>query len=742
MYRYDEFDERFVNERVAQFRRQVKRRIEGELTEDQFRPLRLMNGLYLQLHAYMLRINVPYGTLSSKQMRKFAYIARTYDKNFGHFTTRQNIQYNWIKLEDTPDILQHLADVEVTGIQSSGNCVRNITSDQYAGRAKDELADPRVYCELLRQYSFLHPEFSYLPRKFKIAVTGSPNDRAAVAVHDIGLRMHKNEQGEIGFEVLVGGGLGRTPYIGHTIRKWLAPEHLLSYVESILRVYNMQGRRDNIHKARIKIIVNQMGIDKYRELVDKEWELTKDGALKVPDEEVARINAYFAPPQYEQLDGPDRSARQAARRRPRVRALDARQRRRAQGAGLRDRQPVAEGARQGARRHHGRQDGRRRRSRRPLQPRRDPREPPAESRARRRQAVRAATSCGTSSTALELATPNLGLLSDIICCPGLDYCALANARSIPIAQDISRAFTDLDELQKIGQFTINISGCMNACGHHHVGHIGILGVDKRGQEFFQLTLGGSSDQHASLGDRLGPGLPQAEVPAAIRKIVDAYLVIRQQNERFLDTYRRVGIEPFKSCRLRRRKPGGLMALIKNGELVTSSFVDASAAEAIPPAGPVIVSLQQWKAHRDDLLARGTPLGIRLHSDQSPELIAADVPHFALVALEFPKFRDGRAYSYARLLRERYGFKGELRAVGEVLLEQLFFMLRTGFDAFELQSADPLERLPHGARGFLGVVSADGGRPADGDAATPHEALDRANPCPSSSHKLVTSGFIE
>ncbi len=301
MYRYDEFDSRFVNERVAQFRRQVKRRLGGELTEDQFRPLRLMNGLYLQLHAYMLRVNVPYGTLSSKQMRKFAYIARTYDKNFGHFTTRQNIQYNWIKLEETPDILQHLADVEVTGIQSSGNCVRNITADQYAGRAKDELADPRVYCELLRQYSFLHPEFSYLPRKFKIAVTGSPNDRAAVAVHDIGLRMHKNEQGEIGFEVLVGGGLGRTPYIGQTIRKWLAPEHLLSYVESILRIYNMQGRRDNIHKARIKIIVNQMGIDKYRELVDKDWEFTRNGVLKVPDDEVARIDSYFAPPQYEKL---------------------------------------------------------------------------------------------------------------------------------------------------------------------------------------------------------------------------------------------------------------------------------------------------------------------------------------------------------------------------------------------------------------------------------------------------------
>ena len=546
MYRYDEFDERFVNERVAQFRRQVKRRIEGELTEDQFRPLRLMNGLYLQLHAYMLRINVPYGTLSSKQMRKFAYIARTYDKNFGHFTTRQNIQYNWIKLEDTPDILQHLADVEVTGIQSSGNCVRNITSDQYAGRAKDELADPRVYCELLRQYSFLHPEFSYLPRKFKIAVTGSPNDRAAVAVHDIGLRMHKNEQGEIGFEVLVGGGLGRTPYIGHTIRKWLAPEHLLSYVEAILRVYNMQGRRDNIHKARIKIIVNQMGIDKYRELVDKEWELTKDGALKVPDEEVARINAYFALPQYEQLE--DQTAA-LAKLRAGDRAFDRWMRgnvveHKVPGYAIVNLSLKAPGKVPGditADKMDAVADLADRYSL-------------GEIRVTHRQNLVLVDvkqselhELWQKLVALELATPNLGLLSDIICCPGLDYCSLANARSIPIAQDISRAFTDLDELQKIGQFTINISGCMNACGHHHVGHIGILGVDKRGQEFFQLTLGGSSDQNASLGDRLGPGLPQAEVPAAIRKIVDAYLVIRQQNERFLDTYRRVGIEPFKSA---------------------------------------------------------------------------------------------------------------------------------------------------------------------------------------------------
>jgi sulfite reductase (NADPH) hemoprotein beta-component len=546
MYRYDEFDERFVNERVAQFRRQVKRRIEGELTEDQFRPLRLMNGLYLQLHAYMLRVNVPYGTLSSKQMRKFAFIARTYDKNFGHFTTRQNIQYNWIKLEDTPDILQHLADVEVTGIQSSGNCVRNITSDQYAGRAKDELADPRVYCELLRQYSFLHPEFSYLPRKFKIAVTGSPNDRAAVAVHDIGLRMHKNEQGEIGFEVLVGGGLGRTPYIGQTIRKWLAPEHLLSYVEAILRVYNMQGRRDNIHKARIKIIVNQMGIDKYRELVDKEWELTREGALKVPDEEIARIDAYFAPPQYDELTDQTpaivklRAGDRAFDRWVRGNVVE----HKVPGYAIVNLSLKAPGKVPGditADKMDAVADLADRYSM-------------GEIRVTHRQNLVLVDVKQTDLHelwhklgALELATPNLGLLSDIICCPGLDYCSLANARSIPIAQDISRAFTDLDELQKIGQFTINISGCMNACGHHHVGHIGILGVDKRGEEFFQLTLGGSSDSQASLGDRLGPGLPQAEVPTAIRKIVDAYLVVRQQNERFLDTYRRVGIEPFKAA---------------------------------------------------------------------------------------------------------------------------------------------------------------------------------------------------
>jgi len=545
MYRYDEFDQQFVAQRVAQFRRQVKRRLAGELNEDQFRPLRLMNGLYLQLHAYMLRVNVPYGTLSSRQMRQFAHVARKYDRGFGHFTTRQNIQYNWIKLAEAPDAIADLAAVEVTSIQSSGNCVRNITSDQYAGRAKDELADPRVYCELLRQYSFLHPEFSYLPRKFKIAVTGSPNDRAAVAIHDIGLRMHKNEQGEIGFEVLVGGGLGRTPYIGQTIRKWLAPEHLLSYVEAILRVYNMLGRRDNIHKARIKIIVNQMGIDKYRELVDKEWELTKNGTLKVPDDEIERINAYFAPPAYEKLA--DRTAELAA-----LRKDDRRFDRWMRGNVVEHKVPgyaIVNVTLKAPGRVPGDVTAETMEAIADLADRYSF----GEIRVNHRQNLvlvdvkqSEVHELWQKLVALELATPNLGLLTDIICCPGLDYCALANARSIPIAQDIAHAFTDLDELQRIGHFTINISGCMNACGHHHVGHIGILGVDKRGEEFFQLTLGGSSDQRASLGDRLGPGLPQAEVPRAIRKIVDTYLTMREHDERFIDTYRRVGIEPFKA----------------------------------------------------------------------------------------------------------------------------------------------------------------------------------------------------
>jgi sulfite reductase (NADPH) hemoprotein beta-component len=546
MYRYDEFDHTLVAERIEQFRDQVKRRLAGQLTEDQFKPLRLMNGLYLQLHAYMLRVNIPYGTMSSEQLRRFARIARVYDRGFGHFTTRQNIQFNWIKLEETPDILAELAEVEVTAIQSSGNCVRNITADHYAGRVHDEIEDPRIYCELLRQYSFLHPEFSYLPRKFKIAVTGAPTDRAAVALHDIGLRMHRNEQGQPGFEVLVGGGQGRTPYIAHTIRPWLAPEDLLSYVEAILRVYNMRGRRDNIHKARIKIIVNQMGIDRYRELVEEEWRQLKSGRLGNAGAEIERLRAYFAPPPYASLDERSADLEELKAEHPHFeRRLSSNVvAHKAPGYAIVNLSLKAPGC------------------------------APGDMQADTMDAVAALAdrySFGAlrvshrqnlvfpdvrqselyavwrALDALDLATPNVGLLTDVVCCPGLDFCGLANARSIPVARDISKHFVDVDRLAAIGEFTINISGCMNACGHHHVGHVGILGVDKRGEEFFQLTLGGSSDQNASLGDRLGPALPQEEVPGAIGAIVETYLANRFAGERFLDTYRRVGTIPFKAA---------------------------------------------------------------------------------------------------------------------------------------------------------------------------------------------------
>ena len=546
MYRYDEFDHKLVQERVQQFRHQVKRRLSGELTEDQFKPLRLMNGLYLQLHAYMLRVNVPYGAMTSRQMRKFAHVARTYDRGFGHFTTRQNIQYNWIKLEETPDLLAELAEVEVTGIQSSGNCVRNITSDHYAGRIKDELTDPRIYCELLRQYTVLHPEFSFLPRKFKIAVTGSPKDRAAVALHDIGLRMHLNDTGKLGFEVLVGGGQGRTPIIAKTIREWLPPEHLMAYVEAILRVYNLSGRRDNIHKARIKIIVNQMGIDQYRELVDQEFDRIKGDAKGIPEAEIQRIKAYFAPPEYEEL--PDFTDKLST-----LRLTD-------KAFDLWMSSNVAEHKIGGYAIVNLTLKA----------PDRVPGDITAtamdavadladeyslgEMRVNHRQNLVFVDvkqvdlhSLWKKLGPLELATPNLGQLTDMITCPGLDYCNLANARSIPVAQDINKHFVDVDRLVAIGDFTVNISGCMNACGHHHVGNVGILGVDKHGTEFFQLTLGGSSDEGASLGDRLGRALPQEEVPAAIEAIVDTYMDIREDDERFLDTYRRIGMVPFKEA---------------------------------------------------------------------------------------------------------------------------------------------------------------------------------------------------
>jgi sulfite reductase (NADPH) hemoprotein beta-component len=543
MYRYDDYDHTLVNERVEQFRDQVNRRIAGELSDDEFKPLRLMNGLYLQLHAYMLRIAVPYGTLSSGQLRKLAHIARRYDKGYGHFTTRQNLQFNWIRLEDTPDILAELATVEMHAIQTSGNCIRNVTADHFAGVAADEIEDPRIYCEIIRQWSTFHPEFSFLPRKFKIAVTGAPHDRAAVKVHDIGLRMHRNEAGEIGFEVLVGGGQGRTPVIAKSIRPFLPKRHLLSYLEAILRIYNQLGRRDNLYKARIKILVDSVGTDRFTQLVEEEWQQIRDGYLDLPAAEIERIRAHFAPPPYEALA--DSAEYQAQLRRDLL---------------------FARWARTNVTRH-----------KRPgyavvtlsLKPTGGV---PGDATDGQMDAVAdLADRYGFGEVrvsheqnlvlpdveqadlyelwrkleALGLATANIGLAGDIIACPGLDYCALANARSIPVAQQISKHFADLTKLLDIGELKIKISGCINACGHHHVGHIGILGVDKHGSEFYQITLGGSADENASLGDIVGPSFGADKVVDAVETIIDTYLHVRQYGERFLDTYRRVGLKPFK-----------------------------------------------------------------------------------------------------------------------------------------------------------------------------------------------------
>ncbi len=545
MYRYDEFDETLVRERVEQFRGQVARRVSGDLTEDQFKPLRLMNGLYLQLHAYMLRVAIPYGTLSSRQLRQLGTIARRYDKDYGHFTTRQNIQYNWPRLEEVPDLLSDLADVEMHGIQTSGNCIRNVTADQYAGVAADEIDDPRIYAEIIRQWSTLHPEFSFLPRKFKIAVTGTLHDRAAVRVHDIGLHMRRNEAGEAGFEVIVGGGQGRTPIIGKTIRDFLPKRHLLSYLEAVLRVYNQLGRRDNLFKARIKILVNSVGPEIFAQMVEEEWGHIKDSPLALPADEIARIKAYFAPPSYEALsaDQPAFVAKRledpafarwvktnvAAHKQP--------------GYAIANISLKPEGGIPGdatAEQMEGLADLAERFSF-------------SEIRVTHeqnlvlpyvRQSDLYALWQGLGE--LDLASANLGLISDIIACPGLDYCNLANARSIPVAQAISRRFADLKRQHDIGELKLKISGCINACGHHHVGHIGILGVDKRGEEFYQITLGGSADENAALGDIVGPAFGYDEVVDAVETIVDAYLDLREDDaEAFLQTYARVGLQPFK-----------------------------------------------------------------------------------------------------------------------------------------------------------------------------------------------------
>ncbi len=542
MYQYDKFDSTIVQTRVDEFRDQVARRVSGALTEDQFKPLRLMNGFYLQLHAYMLRVAIPYGTLSGAQMRQLAHIARKFDRGYGHFTTRQNIQYNWIKLEEAPDILQALADVEMHAIQTSGNCIRNITSDQFAGATADEVADPRIWSEILRQWSTFHPEFSFLPRKFKIAVTASAQDRAAIKLHDIGIEILKNTAGDVGFKIFVGGGMGRTPIIGKMINEWVGEQEVLSYLEAIMRVYNRYGRRDNIYKARIKILVHELGLEKFTDEVNAEWIHTRKTHVDVPAAEVARIAAYFAPPAFKTGIINDTKISTNA-------AFEAWKKQNV----VAHKQPgyaIVTISLKGVG------------------------EIPGDASADQMDAIATLAeeySCDDVRVTheqnlvlphvlqsdlplvyqkladIKLATSNIGLVSDIIACPGMDYCSLANARSIPIAQDIATRFADMDRQRNIGELKIKVSGCINACGHHHAGHIGILGVDRKGEENYQLLLGGSGAEDASLASILGPGFDAGGIINAVETVVEKYLSIRENNERFLDTYRRVGAQPFKEA---------------------------------------------------------------------------------------------------------------------------------------------------------------------------------------------------
>jgi sulfite reductase (NADPH) hemoprotein beta-component len=547
MYRYDEFDAAFVAGRTAQFSDQVKRRLAGELTEDQFRPLRLMNGLYLQLHAYMLRIAVPYGTLSSKQMRMFAHIARTYDRGYGHFTTRQNIQFNWPKLKDIPIILEELASVEMHAIQTSGNCIRNVTADHFAGAAADEIIDPRPIAEILRQWSSLHPEFSYLPRKFKIAITGAPNDRAAIRFHDIGLQAATNAAGEIGWEVWVGGGLGRTPMIGKLINSFVPNEHLLAYLESIMRVYNRYGRRDNKYKARIKILVHEEGLETIKGQVEAEFAEVRGGVLTLPSEEVDRITAYFAPPAFTaqpatKIDVAYQSIIDPAYGRWLDHNINS-HREPGYASVTISLKPVG-GAPGDA-------------TDKQMDDIADIAERYAfdELRVTHEQnlvlphvAIADLRAVYDALVATGFAEGNAGLITDMICCPGLDFCALANARSIPLAQEISRKFAEPKRQAEIGDLKIKISGCINACGHHHVGHIGILGVEKKGGELYQITLGGDATENAAVGKIIGPGFEAEEVPGAIETLVDTYIARRESaGETFIQAYRRLGEAPFKEA---------------------------------------------------------------------------------------------------------------------------------------------------------------------------------------------------
>ncbi|WP_127599670.1 nitrite/sulfite reductase [Nitratireductor alexandrii] len=547
MYRYDEFDRSFVNARVAQFSDQVERRLAGEITEDQFKPLRLMNGVYLQLHAYMLRIAVPYGTLNGRQMRKLAHVARTYDKGYGHFTTRQNIQFNWPALSDIPAILEELASVEMHAIQTSGNCIRNVTADHFAGAAADEVADPRPYAEILRQWSSVHPEFSYLPRKFKIAVTGAERDRAAIQVHDIGLHLKKDADGRLGFAVYVGGGQGRTPMIAKKIRDFLPEEDLLSYTTAIVRVYNLHGRRDNKFKARIKILVHETGTEELTKQIEAEFAALRDGELKLPDKDIRAIETYFAPPPLTPRPEGDDAVRQAR--------LDSKDFADWLGQNVTTHKHADYAAVTISLKAIG--------------------EAPGDATDQQMEAVAAlAEQYGFDEIRVSheqnlvlphvaradlkavydrlvetgLATANSNLISDIIACPGLDYCALANARSIPVAQEISRRFASLERQREIGELKLKISGCINACGHHHVGHIGILGVEKKGSELYQITLGGSGDETSSIGEIVGRGFAPDAITDAIETVVETYLGLRSDpSERFIDAYRRVGPAPFKEA---------------------------------------------------------------------------------------------------------------------------------------------------------------------------------------------------
>ncbi len=548
MYRYDQYDHLIVKERVAQFRDQVARRLAGELQDEEFLPLRLQNGLYFQRHAYMLRIAVPYGLLSSNQMRMFAHIARRYDRGYGHFTTRQNIQFNWINLEDSPDILEALSTVEMHAIQTSGNCIRNTTSDEYAGVAGDEIIDPRPFAEILREWSTFHPEFAYLPRKFKIAINGALEDRAATAIHDIGLTVVKNDQGETGFRVLVGGGMGRTPIIGSVIREFLPWQHLLTYIEAVMRVYNQHGRRDNKYKARIKILLKALGADEFASQVEAEWQDLQDGPGTITEAELARVAAFFQPPPYEALE----SAQEALHTQLAAWRLDSK--------------PFDNWMKRNVKPHKV-----------PgyavvLLSLKKPGVPPGDATAEQMDFIADLSdrySFGElrvtheqnlvladvkqselfrlwqEAKAHALATPNIGLLTDLICCPGGDFCALANAKSIPIAAAITEKFEDIDFQHDIGEIELNISGCINACGHHHVGNIGILGVDKDGSEWYQVSIGGAQGNQSAIGKIIGPSFSSGQMPSVIERILQVYVRERIASERFIDTVTRIGIAPFK-----------------------------------------------------------------------------------------------------------------------------------------------------------------------------------------------------